>query len=148
MLHRLNYDLTDLIFRILFSLIFLGLGAEHLFDDHLIQQMMPSFLPYPRGLSIAAGLILLVGGASIALGFKTTQGAILLGGFLCVVTFLIHFPAVLHCPAEVPADWTWLWDVYQRSNLVKNMCLLGVCFHLINHEPGKYSLDQWLTNKA
>ena len=141
MIHKLNYDLTDVIFRILFSLIFLGLGLEHLFSDTIIRNMMPDWLVYKRTLSMIAGILLLVGGLSVLLGYRTTWGAILLGGFILLVTILIHIPATWHQPADLPPSWRWLWDVYQRSNLVKNLCLLGVCFHLINHQPGKYSLD-------
>ena len=141
MLHRLNYDLTELVFRVLFSLIFLGLGMEHLFSDHLIQDMMPDWLVYKRACSILAGLILLTGGLSVLLGYHMMWGGLLLCGFLIVVTAMIHVPAVIFPPPDMPADWEWLWTVYQRSNLVKNLCLLGVCFHLINHTAGKYSLD-------
>lgn len=144
MLHRLDYNKTDLIFRILFSLIFLGLGMEHLFSDTTIRAMMPDWLVFKRGLSILAGLFLLSGGLSIMIGYRTIRGAVLLGGFLLVVTLLIHVPAVWQRPPNLDAEWFWLWDVYQRSNLVKNLCLLGVCFHLINHKPGRYSLDAWL----
>ena len=28
--------------------------------------------------------------------------------------------------------------------LVKNLCLLGVCVHLLSHQPGRYSLDRYL----
>ena len=141
MLHKLNYDVTDLIFRILFSLIFLGLGLEHLFSDEMIQSAMPHWLSFKRQLSLVAGILLLTGGLSILLGFYTTWGAILLGGFLTVVTILIHLPGLWSRPENLPDAWRWLWDVYQQSNLVKNLCLIGVCFHLINHRPGRYSLD-------
>lgn len=33
-----------------------------------------------------------------------------------------------------------MWDILQRSNFVKNLCLLGVCSNLLHHEPGKLSL--------
>jgi len=148
MLHRLNYDLTDLIFRILFSLIFLGLGLEHLFSDALIQGMMPDWLVYKRAASILCGLVLLGGGTSILLGYHSKGGAIVLGLFLVVVTAVIHLPAVLGNPSDLPPEWVWLWEVYQRSNLVKNLCLLGVCFHLINHEHGRYSLDAWFEARS
>ena len=141
MLHKLNYDVTDLIFRVLFSLIFLGLGLEHLFSDEMIQGMMPQWLSCRRPLSFFSGTVLLVGGLSVLLGFYTTRGAILLGSFLVIVTVLIHLPGTWARPEGLPEAWGWLWDVYQRSNLVKNLCLIGVCFHLINHRPGKYSLD-------
>ncbi len=148
MLHKLNYDLTDVIFRVLFSLIFLGLGLEHLFADDLIQSMMPVWFIGKRLVSVGAGMVLLTGGFSIMLGYKTTAGAVLLGGFLFAVTITIHLPACLAAPAELPEAWHWLWNVYQRSNLVKNFCLLGVCFHLINHEPGRYSLDAILARRV
>lgn len=147
MLHRLNYDLTDLIFRVLFSLIFLGLGMEHLFSDVLIQGMMPDWMAYKRLVSLSAGLVLMVGGLSVLTGYRTTAGGILLGAFLVTVTILIHLPAVVSTPNDLPEQWQWLWAVYQRSNLVKNLCLLGVCFHLINHDHGKYSLDTWLEKR-
>ena len=37
-----------------------------------------------------------------------------------------------------------MWPVLQRSNLAKNLCLLGVCVQLGWHKPGRYSLDAWL----
>ncbi len=144
---KIDYDWTDLGFRLLFSLIFLGLGAEHLFADELIRSMMPAWLPFQRLLSIVAGLVLLAGGFSVMLGYKSQLGATILGAFLIVVTLLVHAPALLNIPAELPEQWHWLWDVYQRSNFVKNLCLLGVCFHLTNHETGKYSVDKLLEAK-
>lgn len=142
MLHRLDYDKTDLIFRVLFSLIFLGLGAEHLFRDDMIQMVMPAWMPLKPYVSKLAGLILLVGGLSVMFGYKCTQGAIMLGAFLIVVSLTVHLPALFYHPADLDREWFWLWDVYQRSNLVKNLCLLGVCFHLINHKPGRWCVDK------
>lgn len=140
---RVKYDYTDIIFRCMFSLIFLGLGAEHLVQDELIQKLMPEWLPFKRGFSIIAGIILLTGGASIVLGYKTRAGATLLGLFLIAVTLLIHIPGLFIKP-NIHEDTIWIWDILQRSNLVKNLCLLGVCIHLINHRLGKYSLDHYL----
>ena len=139
---NISYDISDLIFRALFSLIFLGLGMEHFFSDHLIQGMMPDWLGAgKRPLSIIAGAVLLGGGFSILLGWKVRASAIVLGLFLLTVTVAIHGPALLHHPADMPANWTWVWDVYQRSNFFKNLCLLGVCFHLIHHRVGRFGLD-------
>lgn len=138
---RPRYDITDLIFRLLFSTIFIALGFEHIFSDQLIQNMMPAWLPIKRIFSFGAGCLLLVGGSSIMLGFRTRQGALLLGSFLMVVTVTIHGPALIIAPDDLQKDWHWLWNVYQRSNFVKNLCLLGVCFQLINHRLGKYSID-------
>lgn len=136
----LSPDLSELIFRILFSLIFLVLGAEHIFRDELIQRMMPEFLPLKRTISIGCGIILVGGGLMIMLGYRIHLAATILGLFLIAVTLAIHAPALLSAPLDLPDEWHWLWDLYQRSNFIKNLCLLGVCFFLLHHEPGKYRL--------
>lgn len=143
-----NHDVSELLFRLLFSSIFVVLGTEHLFNDGLIQQLMPEWMPFKRVWSIASGVILLVGGASIALGVRVQEGAILLGLFLVVVTLVIHVPGMFQAPDFiVPADM-WLWDLYQRSNFIKNVCLLGVCFHLLTHEPGSLTLPNYLRRRS
>ena len=142
-----NHDVSELLFRLLFSSIFVVLGAEHLFDDALIQQLMPEWLPMKRALSIVSGVILLTGGACIALGARVQEGAILLGLFLIVVTLVIHVPGMFQPSEFVSDDDMWLWDLYQRSNFIKNVCLLGVCFHLLTHEPGSYTLPGYLARK-
>lgn len=138
----INHDVSELLFRLLFSSIFVVLGAEHLFRDDLIQQLMPEWVPVKRASSAAIGLILLVGGASIALGVRVQEGAVVLGLFLIVVTLVIHVPGMFQTPEFVATDQKWLWDLYQRSNFIKNVCLLGVCFHLLTHEPGPYTLAE------
>ncbi len=138
-----NHDVSELLFRLLFSSIFVVLGAEHLFNDELIQRLMPEWLPMKRVLSVASGVILLVGGASIALGVRVQEGAILLGLFLIVVTLVIHVPGMLQAPDFIAPEDMWLWDLYQRSNFIKNVCLLGVCFHLLTHESGSLTLPRY-----
>lgn len=127
-------------------MIFIGLGLEHLFADALIQQMMPDWFWMKRLLSVCAGLLLLPGGLAILLGYKIRLAAIVLGLFLVIVTALIHLPALFAMPESLSADWRWLWDVYQRSNFAKNICLLGGCIHLMNHRLGRYSLQSFQSN--
>lgn len=141
MFQRLSYDLTELVFRMLFSLIFLGMGLEHVFSDYLIQSMMPDILPYKRLFSLGVGMLLLGCGLCVAVGYRVQYASIALGGFLGVVTCFIHIPAVFVNPRTLAEDWQWLWDVYQRSNIAKNLCLLGACFHLFNHRLGRWALD-------
>ncbi|MCB1043436.1 MAG: DoxX family protein [Acidobacteria bacterium] len=143
----MKYDQSELAFRVLFSLIFLGLGMEHLFSDAVIRAMMPDWIIGQRWVSLASGAILLTGGSLILLGYRMRLGALLLGGFLLLVTAVIHGPNLIVRPSDLPHEWGWLWDVYQRSNFFKNLCLLGGCFYFYNHEPGRYSLHQ-LKNKA
>jgi uncharacterized membrane protein YphA (DoxX/SURF4 family) len=137
-------DIDDFIFRSLFCLIFVGLGAEHLFSDQLIQKLMPSWVTYPRAASIVCGVWLITFGSLILLGWHLKIAAIALGSFLIIVTAAVHLPGVISAPIEIPEQSLWMWDILQRTNLVKNICLLGVCFHLLNHQPGRLSVEKWL----
>jgi len=143
----INQDFADIAFRLLFCLIFIALGGEHLVKDDLIQRLMPAWVPSPKIASIASGLILLLGGGLIALGYKLRFAAILLGSFLVLVTAVVHGPAVLTTPAFIDPESEWLWVILQRSNYVKNICLLGVCLLLLNYTPGKWSLESWLQRR-
>src|SRR6478609_2711372 len=135
---RVSNDTRDLIFRGLFSSIFLGLGSEHLLDDRLIQHFMPAWVGYPMIASRFSGFVLLLGGLSILAGYRMQLGA-----FLFIVTLTVHVPGVFRVPSGIPADMAWLWTVFQRSNLVKNLCLFGVCVHLTTLSPGRFSVDAW-----
>ncbi len=137
-------DLTEFLFRILFCVIFIGLGAEHLFKDDLIRLLMPAWVPWPRFVSAACGLWLVFWGSFILLGWHLKWSAIALGAFVVGVTALVHAPALLSYPPTLPEGCLWMWDILQRSNFVKNLCLLGVCFHLLHHEPRKLSLTAYL----
>jgi uncharacterized membrane protein YphA (DoxX/SURF4 family) len=140
---RLDPDVRDLVFRAFVSVIFVGLGLEHIFSDTLIQVLMPSWVPQQRLVSILCGGVLLTGGLSVLLGYAVRRGALLLGAFLVVVTVSVHLPGLFRVPATIPGDWAWLWVVFQRSNFVKNICLLGVCVQLMGHRPGRFSLEGW-----
>ncbi len=141
----MSKDFSDLIFRLLFSLIFIGLGGEHLLSDELIQKLMPVWVPSPRLVSVFCGLILFQGGIMIAIGYRLKVAAIMLGTFLIVVTALVHAPAIqgLVSPVSCPED-QWMWDTLQRSNFVKNLCLLGVCMMLPFYRTGRWSLEGFL----
>ena len=147
MLNWISYDVSCLIFRFLFSLIFVGLGLEHLFADELLQHLMPHWIGFERVISVLTGIVLLLGGISIMIGFRIRWGAVILGLFLVVVNVVVHLPAVFTMSPEINADCAWLWDVYQRSNLFKNLCLLGACFHFLHHKAGKYSVEEWLEQR-
>ncbi|MBD5779897.1 DoxX family protein [Pelagicoccus sp. NFK12] len=141
----MSKDFSDLVFRILFSLIFIGLGGEHLVSDDLIQKLMPEWVPSPRLVSIFCGLVLFVGGGMIAIGYRLKAAALILGTFLVAVTALVHAPALQghFSPVACPED-QWMWDTLQRSNFVKNLCLLGVCAMLPFYSAGKWSLEAFL----
>jgi uncharacterized membrane protein YphA (DoxX/SURF4 family) len=145
---NIGEDRADLVFRILFCSIFIGLGFEHMFSDELIQSMMPNWVVYPRLVSVVCGSVLLIGGFMICAGYKIHLAAAVLGLFLLITTVFVHAVGAMDLPKSLPYDWHWLWEVYQRSSIVKNLCLIGVCFWLLEHEPGKYSLDAYFKNKS
>ena len=139
-------DLSEFLFRILFCIIFIGLGGEHLFKDDLIRLLMPQWVPFARLVSIVCGLWLVSWGSLILLGWHLRWAAIALGAFVVVVTAAVHAPALFYMPPEIPTQCSWMWDILQRSNFVKNLCLLGVCFHLLHHQTGRLSLESYLLN--
>jgi len=141
---KIDKDLGDLIFRALFCLIFIGLGGEHLLSDGLIMVLMPEWVPAPRLVSILCGLWLSVWGGCLLLGWRVQIAAVALGAFVIAVTLLVHFPGVFRYPPDLSPESYWAWDILQRTNLVKNLCLLGVCVHLLRHEVGRYSLQAYL----
>jgi uncharacterized membrane protein YphA (DoxX/SURF4 family) len=117
-------------------------------SDGLIQRLMPAWMPAPEIVSILVGIVLSVGGICIVLGWQLRFASVLLGSFVVVVTLAVHVPAVLVKPEFVTESNLWMWDILQRSNLAKNLCLLGVCIFLWHHTPGKWSLYSRLKTKA
>ena len=91
----MSKDLCDLLFRVLFSLIFLALDTEHILSDGLIQHLMPIWMPSPGVVSILVGIVLSVGGVCIVLGWQIRFAAVLLGSFVIVVTLAVHVPALI-----------------------------------------------------
>lgn len=136
-------SVRDLAFRLLFSFIFLALGGEHIVDDTLIQRLMPPWMPLPGVASIAAGVVLLTGGLMVAIGWRLRAAALLLGAFVVTVSLVVHLPAVVGLVPAPDGTTEWAWTILQRSNLARNLCLLGVCVQLWWHVPGRYSLEGW-----
>jgi len=80
-----------LIGRILFSLIFISSGLSHIFKLSEMSQYTASMgVPFPTAATLFSGLILLVGGLSILLGYKVKIGAIILVVFLIPTSFIAH----------------------------------------------------------
>ncbi len=80
-----------LIGRILFSLIFISSGLSHIFKFSEMSQYTASMgVPFPTAATLLSGLIILVGGLSILLGYKVKIGAIILVVFLIPTSFIAH----------------------------------------------------------
>ena len=104
-------DVTEVLFRVLFCVIFIGLGGEHLFKDDLVRLLIPSWVPLPRLVSIACGVWLVSWGGLILLGWHLRWAACALGSFVIVVTALVHGPALFSMPSEIPTTCGWMWDI-------------------------------------
>lgn len=137
-------DLRDLASRGFFSLIFFGLGAEHLTQSALLQTLMPTWVPYPAIVSVACGLWLILWGSFVLAGYRVRLASVALLLFIVGVTLLVHLPGVLVTPVQVSASCEGLWQILQRSNLGKNVCLIGMCLFLFDYNPGAISISAWL----
>lgn len=147
-LNPLNKDIVDLLFRTSFSIIFLGLGSEHILSDDLIQKLMPAWIPLPEYVSILCGVILMIGGILIVIGYRIKLASIILGTFITLVTAIVHAPALFITPSFIDSNNEWMWSILQRSNFAKNLCLLGVCLLLSQYTPGRYSITGYLKKNS
>jgi uncharacterized membrane protein YphA (DoxX/SURF4 family) len=80
-----------LIGRILFSLIFIGSGINHITKaKDMIPYAQMKKLPLPGLLVPLSGLVVLAGAASIILGLWIDLGALLIGGFCLLSGVIFH----------------------------------------------------------
>src|SRR6187397_2086798 len=101
--------------RQLFSLIFILASAEH-FGPAAISSAAQHGVPWPSLLVPVSGVIALVGGLSVLLGFQTRIGARLLVIFLVPVTVMMH---------NFWASTDPLMYQIERANFLKNLTMLG-----------------------
>ena len=129
---------TSLIGRILYSLIFLAAAPGH-FSAQTIGYAASQGVPLASLAVPASGILALLGGLSIALGYKTRWGAIALIAFLVPVTLMLHnFWAV--------TDPTM--HQLQMVMFLKNLALIGGALTLAAHGAGAYSLDARVERRA
>ena len=80
-----------LIGRILYSIIFISSGLNHIFKLSEMSQYTASMgVPLPTLATLVTGLMILAGGLSILLGYKVKIGAMLLVVFLIPTSFIAH----------------------------------------------------------
>jgi putative oxidoreductase len=80
---------TVLLGRILFSLIFILAGINH-FSRYMIEHGAAQGIPWAEMAIPLSGVVLLLGGLSIALGYKAQWGARLIVLFLIPTTLMMH----------------------------------------------------------
>ncbi len=117
--------------RVLFSLIFVASVVGH-FSSAEISEAAAHGVPLATILVPLAGLIALVGGVSVMLGYRARFGALLLLVFLVPVTLIMHKFWGLPDPQMA---------MLQKINFMKNTSRIGACLLLMYHGSGPYSLD-------
>ncbi|HEY9259462.1 DoxX family protein [Chitinophaga sp.] len=123
--------IVPLLGRILFALIFLMSGLNHLMGagaDYAAAAGVPMagfMVPF-------AGLIALVGALSILLGYKVKYGAWLIVIFIIPVSLALHNFWTVKDPMQ---------QQMQMAMFMKNVSILGGALLLAYFGPGPYSID-------
>lgn len=117
--------------RALFSLIFIFSGMNH-FKTGTIGYAASAGVPMPDILVPLSGLMIIFGGLSVLLGFRTRLGALLIVLFLIPVTFIMH--AFWNISDSAMAQM-------QMINFMKNIGLLGGAMLLSFYGAGPISVD-------
>jgi len=118
--------------RLFFVAIFLTAAPMH-FSSDAIRHAADQGVPMAQFLVPASGVIALVGGLSVLLGFHTRFGALLLVVFLVPVTLMMHKFWTLTDPTQV---------MIQRVMFMKNVSMLGAALMLCYFGGGPFSLDR------
>ncbi len=122
--------LIPFIGRILFSLIFIVASFGH-FSQGEIQWAAAQGVPLANVLVPLSGILALVGGLSILLGYHAKIGAWLIVIFLVPVTFMMHRFWGLPDPEMVPM---------QQIHFMKNISILGGALFFTYYGSGPISL--------
>ncbi len=120
-----------LIGRILFSLIFIFSGIAHI-SGQGVDLVAAKGFPLPLISTIFGGVLSLLGGLSVALGYKSNIGTLLLIGFLIIASFCFH------------AFWNETDPAVQHISMamfMKNLALIGAAIFIHVNGTGDMSLD-------
>lgn len=120
-----------LVGRVLFALIFITAAPRH-FTQEGARHAAELGLPGAALVVPVSGALALVGGLSVALGYKTRWGAWLLVAFLVPVTLVMHAFWRLHDPITVHI---------QQAMFAKNLSMLGAALFLTQSGAGAFSFD-------
>jgi putative oxidoreductase len=120
--------------RILFALIFI-LSAPHLLSGAAVGTAHQHGVPLPSLAVPVAGIVALVGGLSVALGYHGRVGAWLLLLFLVPVTLFMHAFWANGNPVVAQT---------QQVEFLKNLALVGAALLVASFGSGPVSLDERL----
>jgi putative oxidoreductase len=117
--------------RTLFALIFITAAPRH-FSHEGIQHAAELGTPFAPLLVPISGLMAILGGLSVALGYRARWGAWLLVAFLLPVTLAMHAFWKLHDPAGIHV---------QQVMFAKNVSMLGAALLIAYFGAGPISID-------
>jgi putative oxidoreductase len=123
--------------RILYSLIFVLAGLRH-FSSAAIAAAAAQGVPLASIAVPVSGVMALVGGLCVALGYKAKCGAFVLMAFLVPVTVMMHNFWSVADPVMAHA---------QQAMFVKNVALLGGALMIAYFGSGPLSLDAVLGSR-
>jgi len=118
--------------RVLYSAIFILAAPGHFQAGH-IQYAAQAGVPMPNILVPLSGLVALLGGLSILLGFKAKCGAWLIVLFLVPVTVLMHRFWGITDPQMV---------MMQQAQFMKNVSMLGGALLIAHFGSGPLSIKE------
>jgi putative oxidoreductase len=124
--------------RIFYTAVFLISVPSHFSESTVLYAASQGVPMAPIAVPLA-GIIALLGGLSIMIGFRPKEGAWLIILYLVPVTLLIHK----------------FWDVanpamasLQQIQFMKNVSLLGAALLIAHFGSGPMSLDGWAKRRA
>jgi putative oxidoreductase len=123
--------------RQLFSLIFILSSARH-FSAQTIASAAAHGVPLPDLLVPLSGIIALLGGLSILLGFQTRVGAYLLVIFLVPVTLMMHNFWSMSDPLTLQIE---------KAMFLKNVAMLGGALVITYFGADPLSLDALISQQ-
>lgn len=128
---------TILAGRLLFAIIFIFSSFGH-FNEQTIAFAASKGLPLASLLVPLSGIVELVGGLSILLGFRARIGAWLLVLFLVPVTLTFHQFWTIADPLARQMD---------MASFMKNLSMLGGALIITQFGSGEFSLDNVLERR-
>jgi putative oxidoreductase len=117
--------------RVLFSLIFVTTIFSH-FSGATIDYASAQGVPLATLLVPLSGIVAMVGGLSVLLGYRARFGALLIVLFLVPVTLVMHKFWGLPDPQMA---------MMQKVNFMKNMSLVGAALMIVYNGAGPVSFD-------
>jgi putative oxidoreductase len=118
--------------RVLFAVIFITAAPRH-FTHEGIQHAADLGVPAAVVLVPLSGVLALVGGISVAIGYKARWGATALIAFLLPVTLWMHAYWRLSNPQAVHI---------QQAMFFKNISMLGAALLISQFGAGRVSIDK------